>query len=107
MIKQLMFVGIIASLLFTGCAKKVQVKALKPAEVGEMASKKKVAITSFKNDTTGLSSKIEAQIAKHKLDQKRYFTVLSRKDIKKVLDEQKLQSSELMDEKQQVKLVTY
>jgi len=99
MMKEILLLCTMAIVLFSGCAKKVQVKALKPAEVGEMASKKKVAITSFKNDTTGLSSKIEAQIAKHKLDQKRYFTVLSRKDIKKVLDEQKLQSSELMDEK--------
>lgn len=86
------------SILATGCAQKVRIKALNPAEVGEMASKKKVAISNFKDDTVGLSGKIEAQIAKQKLDKKRYFTVLSRKDMAKVIAEQKLQSSELMDE---------
>ncbi len=86
------------ALLMSGCAQKVKIKALKPAEVGEMALKKKIAISDFKNDKRGLSSKIEAQIAKHKLDKKRYFTVLSRKDLNKIMAEQKLQSSELMDE---------
>ncbi|MEA3522144.1 MAG: CsgG/HfaB family protein [Campylobacterota bacterium] len=86
-------------LLITGCAQKVKIKALNPAEVGQMAEKKKIAITSFKNDKVGLSGKIESSIAKHKLDKQRYFTVLSRKDLNKVMAEQKLQSSELMDEK--------
>lgn len=82
--------------LMTGCAQKVQVKALNPAEVGAMASKKKVAVTGFKNDKVGLSGKIEANIAKHTLDDKKYFTVLSRADLDKVMKEQKLQSSTLM-----------
>lgn len=85
------------SILATGCAQKVHIKALNPAEVGEMASKKKVAVSSFKNDKVGLSGKIESQLAKKKLDNKKYFTVLSRKDMAKIIAEQKLQSSELMD----------
>lgn len=84
--------------LFSGCAQKVQVKALQPAEVGAMASKKKVAVSDFKSDKVGLSGKIEAEIARQKLDKQRYFTVLSRKDMAKIISEQKLQSSELMDE---------
>jgi curli biogenesis system outer membrane secretion channel CsgG len=52
----------------------------------------------------GLSGKIESQIARHKLDKKRYFTVLSRKDMAKVIAEQKLQSSELMDEATSAKI---
>ncbi len=86
------------ALLMSGCAQKVRIKALDPAEVGEMATKKKIAISGFKNDKHGLSGKIESQIAKHKLDKKRYFTVVSRKDLNKIMAEQKLQSSELMDE---------
>ena len=92
-----LFAAFMVATLVTGCAQKVQVKALNPAEVGEMASKKKVAITDFKNDTVGLSGKIEAQITKQKLDKQRYFTVLSRKDLASVMKEQKLQSSELLD----------
>jgi curli biogenesis system outer membrane secretion channel CsgG len=92
------------SILGTGCAQKVRIKALQPAEVGAMAAKKKVAISEFKNDKVGLSGKIESQIARHKLDKKRYFTVLSRKDMAKIIAEQKLQSSDLMDEKTSVKI---
>ncbi|MEA1892442.1 MAG: CsgG/HfaB family protein [Campylobacterota bacterium] len=88
----------IALFWLSGCSKEVNIRAISPAEVGEMSSKKKIAISSFKNDKYGLSSQIEAQIAKHKLDEKRYFSVVSRKDLKKVLEEQRLQSSELMDE---------
>lgn len=87
----------VVAVFMTGCADKVRIQALNPAEVGEMASKKKVAITDFKNDTVGLSGQIESQIAKQKLDKKRYFTVLSRKDLASVMKEQKLQSSELLD----------
>jgi len=90
--------ALVASILASGCAQQVRIKAINPAEVGAMASKKKVAVSAFKNDTVGLSGKIEAQIAKQKLDKKRYFTVLSRKDMAKVIAEQKLQSSEMMDE---------
>jgi len=96
-LKLLLTVSAVA-LLMSGCAQKVRIKALNPAEVGEMATKKKIAISSFKNDRHGLSGKVESQIAKHKLDKKRYFTVVSRKDLNKIMAEQKLQSSELMDE---------
>lgn len=85
------------AMLMSGCAQKIQIIALNPAEVGEMASMKKIAISKFKNDSLGLSGKIESEIAKHKLDNEKYFTVLSRQDMDKVIAEQKLQSSELMD----------
>jgi curli biogenesis system outer membrane secretion channel CsgG len=102
--KLVTYVALGAILLMTGCAQKVQVKALNPAEIGEMASKKKVAVTSFKNDELGLSAKIEAEIAKHMLDDQKYFTVLSRNDVDKVIQEQKLQSSVLIDEKTATKI---
>ncbi|MCW8838103.1 MAG: CsgG/HfaB family protein [Thiovulaceae bacterium] len=86
-------------LFMSGCAQKVQIRALAPAKVGEMANNKTVAVSKFKSDKVGLSGKIESKIASHKLDRKKYFKVVSRKDIDKVLKEQKLQSSELMDEK--------
>lgn len=89
--------SVVGMVFMSGCAQKVQIKALVPAEVGAMASKKKVAVNQFRNDSVGLSGKIESQIAKHELDREKYFTVLSRKDIDKIIAEQKLQSSELMD----------
>jgi curli biogenesis system outer membrane secretion channel CsgG len=92
------FVIFILSVFFVGCSQKVTIKALQPAEIGQMALKKKIAITPFKNDTVGLSGIIEAKLASYKVDGKNFFTVVSRKDLNKVINEQKLQSSELFDE---------
>ncbi len=86
-------------LFISGCAQKVHVRALNPAQVSEMAIKKKVAVSQFSHDNIGLSGKIEAEIARQRIDNQRYFTLLSRKDMSKILKEQQLQSSELMDEK--------
>lgn len=92
------------SIFASGCAQKVRIKALNPAEVGAMASKKRVAVSKFRKDTLGLSGKIEAEISKQTLDKKRYFTVLSRNDMNKIISEQNLQSSEVMDEKTSAKI---
>lgn len=94
----------LTAILFTGCSPKVNVKALQPAKVDRMAHTKKIAVTPFQNDTTGLSGKIEAGIASKKLDGKRYFTTISRNDISKVLKEQKLQDSGLLKESTSVQL---
>jgi len=95
---QTMLLGAFGVILMSGCAQKIQIKALNPAEVGEMASKKTIAVSQFNKDDIGLSGKIESKIASHKLNKKKYFTVLSRKDLDKILQEQELQSSELMNE---------
>lgn len=95
---------LIVTLFMSGCAKTLQIKVLNPAEVGEMSSKKYIAVSKFKHDSIGLSGKIESKLAKHKLNGKKYFTVLSRKNIDKVIEEQKLQSSELMDEATSVRV---
>jgi curli biogenesis system outer membrane secretion channel CsgG len=84
-------------IFFVGCAQKVQMKALEPAEVDRAANTKLIAVTSFKNDTVGLSSKIESILAKQKLDNKRFFTIMSRSDLNKIIAEQKIQNSGLMD----------
>ena len=97
-IKLITFLSTIV-LLFTSCSQQVQIRALNPAQVSEMAFKKKIAVSKFAHDRIGVSGKIEAEIAKQKINNKRYFTLLSRRDMSKVLKEQKLQSSELMDEK--------
>jgi tetratricopeptide (TPR) repeat protein len=87
-----------ALLMMSGCAQKVQIKALQPAEISRSAETKKIAVSQFTNDTSvSLSSKIEAKIAQHRLDGKPYFTTLSRQDLDKVLKEQKIQNSGLID----------
>jgi curli biogenesis system outer membrane secretion channel CsgG len=84
-------------ILFSGCAQKVAIRALEPAEVDRAASTKLIAVTSFKNDRVGLSGKIESILAKQKLDGKPFFTLMSRSDLNKIIAEQKIQNSGLMD----------
>jgi len=83
--------------LFNACTQRVTVRALEPAEVDRAAYTKKVAVASFQNDRVGLSSKIETKLARVKIDNIPYFTMVNRSDFKKVLREQRLQNSGLID----------
>ncbi len=84
--------------LMVGCAQKVNVKALEPAEIDRAAATKKIAVANFSNDRVGLSGKIEAKLARFKIDNKSYFTIVSRNDFNKIVEEQKIQNSGLVDQ---------
>jgi len=88
---------VLLSIFVSGCAQKVRVKALQPAEIDRVTSIKKIAVVKFKNDRVGLSSKIESNLANSKIDNKVFFTIVSRSDINKVLQEQRFQNSGLVD----------
>jgi len=98
------FFPFVAIALFTGCAQKVAISALEPAEVDRAAATKKIAVTAFQNDNVGLSSKIEAAISSSKLDGKDYFTLMSRTDLDKILAEQQIQNSGMLDQGSAVKV---
>lgn len=93
----LFFFSFIILILNSGCAQKVNVKALEPAEIDRAANTKKIAITEFKDDYVGLAGKIEAKLANQTIDDKAFFTLINRSDIDKVIKEQKLQNSGLVD----------
>lgn len=80
-----------------GCSQKVSIRALEPAEIDRAAMTKKVSVAPFENDNIGLSNKIETNLVKQKIDNKEYFTVISRKDFDKIISEQKIQNSGLVD----------
>jgi len=84
-------------IFFTACSQQVKMRALEPAEVDRAANTKMIAVTSFKNDRVGLSGKIEAILAKQKVDKKSFFTLMSRSDLNKIIAEQKVQNSGLME----------
>jgi len=96
--------GILGVFLMSGCAQKITIKALEPAEIDRVAYTKRIAITNFKNDRVGLSRKIEAKLAQFQINGKKYFRVISRDDLEKVIEEQKFQNSGLVDDKTAVKL---
>jgi len=88
---------LIISFFMSGCAQKIRIKALEPAEIDRATTTKKIAVTEFKNDSVGLSGKIESNLSRHKINGKPFFTMISRTDINKVIKEQKLQNSGLVD----------
>ena len=91
-------------LLVSGCSQKVSMRALEPAEIDRAAATKKITVTDFKNDRIGLSGKIEAKLARFKIDNKSYFTIVSRNDFNKIIKEQKIQNSGLVDQQTVVEI---
>lgn len=83
--------------VFGGCAQKVSIKALEPAEIDRATLTKKISVAYFEHDRVGLSNKIETKLLEKKIDGKNYFTVISRKDLDDIIAEQKLQSSGLVE----------
>jgi tetratricopeptide (TPR) repeat protein len=92
-----LFSSLAAVVMMSGCAQVVNVRALVPAEIDRATNTKKIAITEFKNDFVGLGSKIEANLANKKIDNQTFFILVSRSDIDKVIREQKIQNSGLVE----------
>lgn len=95
----LLFLSAVVIFMVSGCAQKVTIRALEPAEIDRAAATKKVAVSNFNNDRIGLSGKIEAKLSRFKIDNKSYFTIVSRNDFNKIVKEQKIQNSGLVDSK--------
>ncbi len=93
----LLFLSVVVTSLMTGCAQKVTIRALEPADIDRAAATKKVAVSNFKHDRVGLSGKIEAKLSRFKIDNKSYFTIVSRNDFNKIVQEQRIQNSGLVD----------
>lgn len=91
-------------MFLNACSQKVMIKALEPAQIDRISQTKKVAVLNFKNDTVGLSRKIEAKLSIFSIDNKKYFTLVSRNDFNTIIKEQKLQSSGLVNEDSSVKV---
>jgi hypothetical protein len=65
---------------------------------------KKISVAPFKNDTIGLAQKLEGKLANQFLDGRPYFTIISKSDFTRLIDEQKRQYSGLLDEEKAVEL---
>lgn len=88
----------------SGCATTTRIQYLEPAQVEQAAKYKRVAVNTFKNDSVGLSGKIETQLSQKTVENKAYYQVLNRQDFDQILKEQKLQYSGLTNEKDVVKV---
>ena len=99
------FIGsILIAIILSGCSQTVRIEALVPAQVDRVSQTKKIAVLNFRNDSVGLSRKIETELASYRINNKNYFTIVSRNDFQTILAEQRLQSSGLVNEKNSVKV---
>lgn len=92
-----MIFGLNLLLLLSGCSQKVMIKTLEPAQVDRVANTKKITVSEFRHDSVGLGGKIESLLANTIINGKNYFTIVSRNDFDKVIKEQKLQNSGLVE----------
>lgn len=100
----LLFVSALILIFMSGCAQKVNMRALEPAEIDRAAATKKIAVTNFSNDRVGLSGKIEAKLSRFRIDNRSYFTIVSRNDFNRIVQEQKIQNSGLVDQESVVEI---
>jgi len=101
MIKYIFF--LVTILLFSGCATRIQVQSIKPANV-DLNNVKNVSVLDFKNDNKNLSGNIEHSLNNININGEKYFNVVDRKNISNILNEQKLQSSGLVNDKTTVEI---
>ncbi len=93
---KLFLAGLVVVFLGAGCAQKVQVKAIKSAEVSD-SSIKNIAVLPFENDLVSQSSAIDSALENHTLNGKKYFNVIDRKNLEKIIAEKKLNDSGLVE----------
>lgn len=84
------------AIVFAGCTQKMSIRSLVPAEIDRATNTKIISVSAFNNDRFGLSTKIELSLASKKIDGKNFFTIVSRRDFNKIIQEQKLQNSGLI-----------
>ena len=78
--KEFIFVSLsLALVLLSGCATKVQVRTLQPAEI--TTKSKTVVVAGLVNDRVNLSGKIEAKLSNQVVDGQNYFRVLSPQEL--------------------------
>ncbi len=92
-------------LLASGCATKVRVNMLQPAQYHEASLTKNVAVLPFSgHGGKAFAAELESVLSGIGIDDKPFFTLVDRASIDNVISEMKLSQSGLVDEKTAVKL---
>ncbi|WP_418185579.1 hypothetical protein ACNSOS_00905 [Aliarcobacter vitoriensis] len=100
---KIFLLSILSIFILGGCSQKVLITATKPAIVDRASKTKKIAVLKFENDNISMGSKIESALYKVEVDNKPYFTVIS-KNRDDILNEQKFQYSGLANKKNSVEI---
>lgn len=98
----ILFAGVF---ILAGCATKVKVNMLQPAQYHEASLTKAVAVMPFSGPGgSQFAAEMESVLSGIGIDDKQYFTLVDRASIDKVLSEMKFSQSGLVDEKTAVRL---
>jgi tetratricopeptide (TPR) repeat protein len=96
---------IILFLMLTGCATKIKVNMLQPAEYHQASLTKTVAVLPFTGpDGQEFAAEIEGALASKSIDDKQYFTLVDRASIEKTMAELKFSQSALIDQNTAAKI---
>jgi curli biogenesis system outer membrane secretion channel CsgG len=88
--------GILLVFLNSGCAQKIQVKAIKSGQISDSAIKD-IAVLPFSNDQVSLAIKIDSAFSDLTIKGEKYFNVIDRVNLEKIIAEKKLNDSGLVD----------
>ncbi len=88
--------GIFIGLVAGGCAQKIQLKAIKSAQISDGAIKN-IAVLPFTNDTVSQSIKIDSALSNATINGEKYFNLIDRVNLEKIMAEKKLNDSGLVD----------
>lgn len=91
--------------LFSGCATKIKVNMLQPAQYHEASLTKTVAVLPFSGpEGKAFAAEVEGVLASIGIDDKRYFTLVDRATLDKTISEMQLSQSGMVDQKTAAKL---
>lgn len=95
---------LLTCVLISSCSTTTKIKYLEPAQVSGVSKLKRISVDDFKNDSVGLSGLIESKLSGKTFNNKPYFTLVNREQIKDIIAEQKRQYSGITSEKNTVQL---
>jgi len=91
--------------LFSGCAPKIKINMLQPAQYHEASLTKAVAVLPFSGpEGKEFAAELEGVLASIGIDDKRYFTLVDRASLDKTISEMQLSQSGLVDQKTAAKI---
>jgi tetratricopeptide (TPR) repeat protein len=100
-----LFILAISILMISGCATKIKVNMLQPAQYHEASLTKAVAVLPFSGPGgQEFAAELEGVLSGIGIDDKQYFTLVDRASIDKTISEMKLSQSGLVDQKTAAKI---
>lgn len=99
------FIAFLGISLLSGCATKIKVNMLQPAQYHEASLTKTLAVLPFEGpEGKEFAAEIEGVLTSIGIDDKQYFTLVDRATLDKTISEMKLSQSGMVDQKTAAKL---